>query len=91
MTHQPKQFDDDGRVICNMDVPGMRWHDKNVRRQEHTRRKAARGDLLTRAEAMRFTWYAVLSGLVVALIFSATWVLFHSVFVPKSGFGRIIY
>ena len=32
MANKPKQYDDDdGRVICNMDVEGMRWHDKRVR------------------------------------------------------------
>jgi hypothetical protein len=77
MTAQPKQYDDDdGRVICNMDVPGMRWHDRAVRRQERAQRKASQGGQLTRSEALRYTWYAVLSGLLIAAIFSTVWVLF---------------
>jgi hypothetical protein len=74
---QVKQYeDDDGRVICNMDVPGMRWYDKRVRREEHAMRKTAQGDQLTRSEARRYTWYAVLAGLLIATVFSLTWVLF---------------
>jgi hypothetical protein len=77
MVHKPNQFDDDdGRVICNMDVEGMRWHDKDVRRRENEARKVARGEQMTRSEARRFTWYAVLAGLLIVAVFSATWVLF---------------
>jgi hypothetical protein len=77
MKRQPRQYDDDdGRVICSMDVPGMRWHDKSVRRKERAERKTAHPDQMTRSEAMRYTWYSVLSGLLIVLVFSATWVLF---------------
>jgi hypothetical protein len=78
MARQPKQYDDDdGRVICNMDVEGMRWHDKRVRREEKAAaRDAARGDQMTRAEARKYTWYSMLAGLLIASVFSVAWVLF---------------
>ena len=81
---QPKQYDDDdGRVIVNMDVPGMRWHDGQV--QVHatpsSSESASKGvgstmiDL-TKKELRQFTWSAMLAGLTIALVFSAVWVLF---------------
>jgi hypothetical protein len=77
MANKPKQFnDDDGRVICNMDVEGMRWHDKRVRRESRDARRAIQGDQMTKSEARQFTWYAVLAGLLIAAVFSVTWVLF---------------
>jgi hypothetical protein len=74
MKMQSKFDDDDGRVICNMDVEGMPWHDKRVRREKREAR-ASRGSQMTRSEARRFTWYAVLAGLTIVLIFSVVWVL----------------
>ncbi len=72
-----KQFeDDDGRVICNMDVEGMRWHDKSVRRREQAARKMPSSEQLTGSETWRFTWSAVLAGLLIVSVFSVTWVLF---------------
>lgn len=71
-----KYDDDDGRVICNMDVDGMRWHDRRVRREKFAALKAPQGEQLTRSEAVRYTWSAVLSGLLVAGIFSLVIVLF---------------
>jgi len=77
MTSSPKKYDDDdGRVICDMDVEGMRWHDKRIRREQKVARRAIQGDLLTNSEARRFTWSAILAGLVIVLVFSVTWVLF---------------
>ena len=35
MDKQPTKYDDDdGRVICDMDVEGMRWYDKRKRHNE---------------------------------------------------------
>ena len=77
MNHQTKQNDDDDdRVICDMDVDGMRWHDKNIRREKYATRKVTQSEQMTRSEIQRFTWYAVLAGLLIALVFSVTWVLF---------------
>jgi hypothetical protein len=79
MTPQPNKYeDDDGRVICSMDVEGMRWHEKKVSREEKEQRNAAvsRGYTLTKTEARRYTWYSMLAGLVIVLTFSLTWVLF---------------
>jgi hypothetical protein len=82
MAVHPKQYaDDDGRVICNMDVDGMPWHDKRVRRERREQQRAiAAGqtdrEQMTKAEARRFTFHAVLAGLLIAAVFSAAWVLF---------------
>jgi len=77
MKPQPKQYDaDDGRVVCNMDVDGMRWHDKRIRREKYATRKNAQAEQMTRSETRRYTWYAVLAALLIVLVFSVTWVLF---------------
>lgn len=77
MTKEPKKFDDDdGRVICDMDVEGMRWHDQRARREKAAQRPVPQGDQLTQSESRRFTWNAILAGLSIVLVFSATWVLF---------------
>lgn len=79
MDKTDRSNDDDGRVICDMDVEGMPWHDRRVRREERQARKAAkapRGDQLTKSEARRFTWYAVLAGLTIVLVYAVVWILF---------------
>lgn len=75
----PKQYDDDDcRVICNMDVDGMPWHDRRVRREKRANRTANEheGPKMTKSETRRFTWYAVSAGLLIVLVFAVTWVLF---------------
>ena len=73
MAREPKQYeDDDGRTICDMDVEGMPWHDRRVRREERQKARAelqervARGEALTRRETVRYTFYAVLGALAAA-------------------------
>ncbi len=77
MAKQPKQYDDDdGRVICNMDVPGTPWHDKRVSREQKAEGRINYAPAITRSEARRYTFHSLLAGLVVASVFSLTWVLF---------------
>lgn len=77
MKYKEKKYeDDDGRVICNMDVPGMRWHEIKSRRMNENSPQVFQGDQLTRAEARKYNWYAVLAGMVIVLVFSVVWVLF---------------
>ena len=77
MNPQPKKYDgDDGRVICNMDVDGMHWHDKATRGKKFATRQIAHGEQMTKSEARRFAWYAIRAGLIVPLVFSVVWVLF---------------
>ena len=74
---QKKQYeDDDGRVICSMDVEGTRWHDKTVRRKKRAVRLLPSGEQMTRSEVWSYAGSAVLAGLLIALVFSVTWVLF---------------
>jgi hypothetical protein len=79
MAREPKQYDDDdGRVVCNMDVDGMRWHDRRVRREKRAQKvenAASQGPQMTKAETRRFTWYAVLAGLTIVGVFGAVWAL----------------
>ena len=77
MTIEPLNHDeDDGRVICSMDVDGMPWHEKNARRQRNAARLAQHGEPLTNAETRSYIWNAVLAGLSIAAVFTLTWVLF---------------
>ncbi len=80
MRKEPKKYDDDdGRVICNMDVEGMSWHDRRIRREKRAERRKSvepRGGQMTKSEARRFTWYAVLAGLTIVAVFSLVWILF---------------
>ena len=77
MKSQPKQYDDDdGRVICSMDVDGMRWHDKRIRREKTAERKNVQGVQMTRSESRLYSWYSVLAALLIVSVFSVTWVLF---------------
>lgn len=95
MSREPEKYDDDdGRVIVNMDVAGMPWHDRRVRRErtearreQKTTQHAARpgeqvvqfvrnAEQMTDSEARRYTWNALLAGLLIVGVFAATWVLF---------------
>jgi hypothetical protein len=77
MKKLPRRFDDDdGRVICNMDVDGMRWHDKRIRHEKSATHKAAHVEQITTSEARRYTYYSLLAALLIVLVFSVTWVLF---------------
>lgn len=73
---EQKYEDDDGRVICSMDVEGMPWHDRRVRREEFQSRAGLQTEPMTQAEAWHFTWHAVLAALTIILVMGATWVLF---------------
>ncbi len=77
MARQAKQYDDDdGRVICNMDVEGTPWHDRRVAREQKVASRPNYAPAITRSESRRYTWYSLLAGLTVASVFSITWVLF---------------
>lgn len=67
--------DDDGRVICNMDVEGMPWYNRRSRLQPQTEGQTPRGEPLTRSETQRFIWNAVLAGLLIVGVMAASWVL----------------
>jgi len=78
MPKKPKEYDDDdGRVIVNMDVEGMKWHDKRVRKEKRAERSenSDQGPKITKSETRRFTFYAVLAGLTIVLVFAIVWIL----------------
>lgn len=74
--------DDDGRVVCDMNVEGMPWYDRNAlkvsdyRQSKPKPQKYQSGPAMTRSEAIRYTWYAVLAGLTVVAVFAVVWILF---------------
>lgn len=77
MNRRLKQYDDDdGRVIANMNVEGMRWHDKQIRREKAKSSKHGQAGQMTRSEARQYTWYSMLAALAIVGTFSATWILF---------------
>lgn len=79
MARKQKQYDDDdGRTIVSMDVEGMKWHDRQVRKEKRDDRSAnrSRANQMTKSETRRFMWYAILAGLTVALVFSVVYILF---------------
>ena len=80
---KPRQYeDDDGRVLCDMNVPGMPWYDRERKKALKEARRQERGadftpgERMTRSEARRYTCYALLAALCVVGIFSAAGVLF---------------
>ena len=81
--------DDDGRVIVNMDVDGMPWHDRSpLRNRDEEERPGKKKELpahfshyntgpkLTDSQARQYTWYAMLTGFGFSMVFVITWVLF---------------
>ena len=73
-----KYDDDDGRVIVNMDVEGMPWHDKSIRQKKSkpVQHEYVQGVQMTNSEYRRYNWYALLAGFTIASVFSVTWILF---------------
>ena len=78
-----KQYaDDDGRTIANMNVEGMPWYQPEQKRvtraqaKAELRRKIAEGEALTRREALRYAWYAILGGLTVVGVIAGGSILF---------------
>lgn len=72
MAKKPKQYDDDdGRTIASMNVEGMPWYDRQMKRENRAQARAeladrvARGEALTGRESVRYALYAVLAGLTV--------------------------
>lgn len=85
MAKKPKQYDDDdGRVITSMDVAGMPWHDRRERKAKkdivttigEKDQPVKPKTVLTRSEARRYTWYALLAGLTIVLVYAVVWILF---------------
>ena len=77
MKRQPKTYeDDDGRTIVNMDIAGMHWHDKSIRKQKNTGNGSVQGNQMTKSESRLYTYYSLIWAFVFCSVFSLTWVLF---------------
>lgn len=78
MNRQSENPEDDDRVICDMNVAGMPWHQEHGLRVGSGSRQDNRlqGDPITKPELRRYTWYALLAGLAVVAVFSIVWILF---------------
>jgi len=75
MKQKPDQYEDDGRVICDMNVDGMPWHTRRANQAEVKKPKSSQVEM-TYHEAFSFTSSALLAALLVVGVFSLTWVLF---------------
>ena len=78
MKKEMRQYeDDDGRVICSMDVDGMPRRAGLLQPNATVVvEKPIPADPLTRSEARRFTASALMAVLLIGTVFSATWILF---------------
>ena len=69
---KPKEYDDDnGMVIADMNVEGTPWYNKN----NQAKNSNTPSQQLTRSEARRYNFYSILAGMLIVLVFSATWIL----------------
>lgn len=74
MKPKSEQYEeDDDLVVCDMNVEGMPWYKRNLNQDSPP---PAHKPQLTRSEAWRYNWYAILAGMLIVLVFSLTWVLF---------------
>ena len=82
---QRQYDDDDGRTICDMNVPGMPWYERDRRRAERDERRAQRaasappatgGGYIPLREQMRNALSVALAGLVVFGVIGGAMVLF---------------
>lgn len=83
MARERKQYDDDdGRTIVDMNVEGMPWYDKSIRKvnkqkaKQELKEKIASGDVLTTRETIRYTFYSILAALTVLGIVGGGCILF---------------
>jgi hypothetical protein len=67
--------DDDGRTIANMNVDGMPWYDSRLN-QEQNEVPGGEHYQMTKEEQRMYTWAAIKSGLLVALVFAVVFGLF---------------
>lgn len=74
-----KPFEDDGRTIADMDIDGMPWHDRRIRREKRAAKKTAQAEQiqLTRKER-RAVILGVSSAvlMIIAIVFVAYFLLF---------------
>jgi len=77
MPSRKKQYaDDDGRVICNMDVEGSGHPIGRLPGIPSDAKTSQTGIEMTKAEVRSFTASALLAALVIGSVFALTWVLF---------------
>lgn len=74
--------DDDGRVICDMNVEGMPWYSQDLAKVDDYRKSHEKpvphrnvGEVMTKRETVRYTFYAVLAGLTIVAVFATAWIL----------------
>ena len=67
--------DDDGRTVVNMDVDGMPWHDRRIRREKRQKAKADRNDAMSTHETARWICFSLLGALAVVFIIGGVIVL----------------
>ncbi|MCL2670987.1 MAG: hypothetical protein FWF10_03010 [Clostridiales bacterium] len=70
-----KYDDDDGRVICPMDVPGMPGYDRRRRREARAERQA-NGEAMTARETWQYIKSSLGAALLVLLVVGGALILF---------------
>ena len=59
-----------------MDVDGMPWHNRRVRREQREAAKQTYPEQMTKAEVRAYTGSALLAALLIWVVFAAAWALF---------------
>ncbi|MBN1267729.1 MAG: hypothetical protein JXA25_19720 [Anaerolineales bacterium] len=73
---QKKLEEKNGRVIGSMDAGGGQRNEQRFSHGRETTYTPTPGQQLTRSEVRRYTWYALLAAMLIALVFAVTWILF---------------
>lgn len=67
--------DDDGRTVVNMDVDGMPWHDRRIRREKREQERSAVNEVMSPKDTRRWIRYSLLGALSVIFIIGGVLVL----------------
>ncbi len=74
MAGRTDQFEDDGRTIADMNVPGMPGYDRRLRREGKPPSDIR--PQMTKEEQRLVTWAAIKAGLLIVLVFAVVFGLF---------------
>ena len=81
-----KQFEDDGRVIADMNVDGMPWYMEKSPDAVDTP-PGYEPYQMTKEEGRAYTWAAIKAGLVIVMVFGLIY-FFFILFMDKFWFGN---
>lgn len=76
MASPKNDFEDDGRVIVDMNVDGMRRREKPSLIDRLASNQHGQSQQMTPSQARQYTRYSLLAVGLIVLVYSATWILF---------------